>query len=379
MRINLHIAITPFKNDSRILKESKTILENNIADKIIIVALWEEGELKYQHIDRNRDVWRVSLRTRGLPKNLFFQLFKYVEFTIRVLAGIRNRKISIVNCHDLLVLSIGVLIKKIYGPVLVYDTHELETEKNGLTQITKPLSKILEKILIKYTDAIIVVSNAIADEYRKMYKFGKPYVVLNAPTFSKVKKHNIFRQKFKISEHARIFLYQGNLMANRGIEQILEAFMNINNPEKNTIIFLGYGPLTDKILGYAKRHSNIYFHKAVPPGVLLDYTSSADVGMSLIEASCLSYYYCLPNKFFEYIMAGLPVLISNLPEMKKIIEAEKIGTVIKDITPEEIRRTIELLDDDTLSMYKKNTAKSAEKYNWERQEKVLIEAYQGLF
>ena len=92
-------------------------------------------------------------------------------------------------------------------------------------------------------------------------------------------------------------------------------------------------------------YKNIYFHKAVSPDVLLDYTSSADFGISTIEDSCLSYRYCLPNKMFEYLMAGIPVIVSNLYEMKRLVESNMVGTVAKENTSDVLKEAIKEAED----------------------------------
>jgi glycosyltransferase involved in cell wall biosynthesis len=141
---------------------------------------------------------------------------------------------------------------------------------------------------------------------------------------------------------------------------------------------MGYGELEKEIKEVAKEYNNIYFHPAVTPDILLDYTNSADFGISTIEDSCLSYRYCLPNKMFEYIMAEVPVIVSNLPEMKKIVESHKVGVVAKENTPQGLKEAIQKaikLDKEELN---KNIQKVKEVYNWESQEKVLLEVYKDL-
>ena len=108
---------------------------------------------------------------------------------------------------------------------------------------------------------------------------------------------------------------------------------------------MGYGTLENLIQKISKEYKNIYFHKAVSPDVLLDYTSSADFGISTIEDSCLSYRYCLPNKMFEYLMAGIPVIVSNLYEMKRLVESNMVGTVAKENTSDVLKEAIKEAED----------------------------------
>jgi glycosyltransferase involved in cell wall biosynthesis len=369
--------MTNVKNESRLFKETKTIVQNDIADNIFIAGLWKEGLKVEEVLDTNRTVYRVQLKSRNLPKNLFVQLFKYMEFTFHLLLKYRKKRITMVNIHSLALLPIGSLFKLFYGTKLIYDAHEYETETQNLNGIKKKLAKILERVLIKQCDKVIVVSDAIADEYVKLYNIEKPAVVLNTPPLKKIEKKDIFRQTLNISKNKTIFLYQGGLNSGRGIEILLETFMQIDD-NKSVIVFMGYGSLEELIKTRVKKYENIYFHPAVSPDILLDYTSSADFGILFYENNCLNHYYCSPNKMFEYLMAEIPVIVSNLYEMRRLVEDNKIGVVAKENTPQGLKEAIKeaiKLDKEKLKTSIKNVKTV---YNWENQEKVLLEVYEEL-
>ena len=146
------------------------------------------------------------------------------------------------------------------------------------------------------------------------------------PKFYKSKK-DIFRAKFNLLETQKIFLYQGSLNPGRGVEVLLEAFSSFESDEL-VLIFMGYGSLVSTIC--ERQSKNIFYHSAVPSNTLLEHTASADFGIAFVEDSCLSYRYCLPNKLFEYLMADLPVITSNLPEMRRVVEDYGVGVVSED-------------------------------------------------
>ena len=200
---------------------------------------------------------------------------------------------------------------------------------------------------------------------------------LNTPLYKEINKKDIFRETFNIPKDKTIFLYQGGLSSGRGIDILLDTFKLIDD-DKSIMVFMGYGKLEEQIIKASNAENNIYFHQAVAPDILLDYTSSADFGISTIEDSCLSYRYCLPNKMFEYLMADLPVIVSNLYEMKRLVENNNIGVVAKENTPQGLKQAISeavKLDKDKLN---KNIQKVKQVYNWEEQEKVLLKAYKEL-
>ena len=284
------------------------------------------------------------------------------------------KQIDIIHCNDLETLPIGVIIKRFFNKKvkIVYDAHEYETERHNIRGIRKTLVKNLEKYLIGYADAVMTVSDSIANEYVRLYGIKKPSLVLNTPSFKVIEKGNIFRETFGISVESTIFLYQGALNLGRGIELILDTFKSL--PKDNVVVFMGYGTLEPIIKEAMDKHNNIYFHKAVPPNRVLAYTSSADFGLSLIEDSCLSYRYCLPNKMFEYIMVGIPVIVSNLPEMRKIVEEYDVGVVVNINLKKSIEEIIKM-DRELLLINLKHTQKI---YHWAKQEVVLMGVYNAL-
>src|SRR5690606_29915505 len=105
--------------------------------------------------------------------------------------------------------------------------------------------------------------------------------------YVEIEKKDIFREKLGIRPDQKIFLYQGGFTKGRGIEILLETFSQLQD-DKKVLVCMGYGPMTAIIQEFATQHASIYFHEAVAPQVLLNYTASADYGISLIEDVCLS-------------------------------------------------------------------------------------------
>ena len=374
MKKVISIVLNNFKNDSRVLKEGISLQKAGFDVKVI--ALHDPGQKEFETV-ANIPVHRVKLQSREWSKNKVVQLFKYFEFLYRVTKEYRNA--DIVHCNDLNALPIGVLIKLLNRDTkIVYDAHEFEiNDKPNENPLSIKLKYFLEKFLIKYANRVITVSDSIANEYSKLYGIKKPALVLNTPPFKKIDKKDLFREELGIGKDKTIFLYQGGLSTGRGIEILLEAFKQIKD-SKSVIVFMGYGVLEDTIKEASREYENIYFHEAVTPDVLLDFTSSADFGISTIEDSCLSYRYCLPNKMFEYLMAEIPVIVSNLYEMKKFVETHNIGVVAKENTAEGLREAIQralALDKQELEV---NIQKVKKIYNWEDQERVLCNMYREL-
>lgn len=363
-----------FTNDSRVQKEANSLSKNGY--NVQVIAHKDPTTLAEEKTE-NYNILRVSFldrKTAGIISKIKAYL-GFIKQSVRI-----AKQSTALHCNDLNTLPISFIIKTFYNRDIkvIYDAHEYETETNGLKGIKKQLTRIGEKLLIKHTDKIITVSESIAKAYSELYpKKATPSIVLNCPPYLASDKKDLFRTAFNIPKSATIFLYQGGLSKGRGIEVILDAFAKSNNPD-NVIVFMGYGELQSHIEEKAKGKENIFIHEAVAPSVLLGYTSSADFGISTIENTCLSYYYCLPNKMFEYIMAEIPLIVSNLPEMEKIVTENKIGVVMKENSPNGLLTAIEEANSCNKEEMKQNLLGLKEIYNWEEQEKVLLETYNSV-
>lgn len=374
---NIHITLTEFRNESRLIKEVLSLEASELFDSIMIIALGAYNLPSDDVLSPKVKVRRINLLTRMLPKASLFQLVKLVEFMLRCLLIARRENVSIVNVHTLALLPLGWMFKIIFGAKLVYDTHELETEKNGLRGLRKYISKKIESLFINSCDLIFVVGDNIAGWYAKSYMIKRPIVVKNAPRSFQRTRKDVFRKTFGILPGQKILLYQGGLMKGRGVRLILEAFKERKDNDI-VVIFMGYGDLKNEVKHAADVYPNIFYLQAVPPDVVLNYTSSADIGITLIENTCLSYYYCMPNKLFEYAMAGLPVIISNMKEMAEAVQSAGFGVVLNEYNTESINAAVDSLLERDLSRLSENAYQYALANSWEYQEKRLLESYQRL-
>lgn len=374
---NLHISLTEFLNETRVLKQATTISSLLEIDYVFIAALHTEDLKEEEDITDKISLKRFTLKTRSLSRGLLAQTLKYFEFIFRILFFYRKKNIGMVNIHALALLPLGYLLKRVYGAKLIYDTHELETETNGSKGFRKKLGKWVERLLIKKADHIFVVSENIADWYRDTYDISRPTVVLNSPREQQVEKNDYFRDTFYLRKDQVIVLYQGGLASGRGVDLLLDAFKK-RKDDRVVIIFMGYGALEDEILSAAKSSNNIFFHAAVSPSHVLSHTVSADVGIHAIKNTCLNHNYCMPNKLFEYAMAGLPVVVSNMKEMREFVESHKMGVIYESDTIESVNTAVDHLLCMDLDYLKQNATNAALVNSWERQEEKMRVVYKGL-
>ena len=377
MNSNLHIFLSPCKHESRLLKETESLLP--LFDHISIACVWEPGLKEIDEIDNKRVIYRIRLLSKRFGKSLPIQTIKYIEWVVRILFKFFRSKPKVVHCHSVSSLPVGVAFKILCGSAVVYDAHELETERNGLSGIKKKLTIVSESFFIKrYVDMTVVVSESIAEWYFKKYNIQNIVVVRNVPlqVATLLEKKNIFRKKFDIDEGSIVFIYQGVFSKGRSIDVLLDVFSRVN--EDRHIVFMGYGQLYDKILVASKKHKNVHLVEAVSPDQIINYTACADVGICLIENTCLSYYYSLPNKFFEYILSGLPVITYNFPDQSKIIVKYDCGWVVNENACDAVN-LINKLSKQAVE-HKSNKAKIARKdFNWISEVKNMVTEYEKLY
>jgi glycosyltransferase involved in cell wall biosynthesis len=372
----LHIYPSPFTHESRILKETRSLVESGLFDSIHIGAIWAEGLAEHEELDARRRVWRVRMWTGRLP-GIAGKLLRFAEWYARLYWRFRKDPPDFINCHSLSTLPLGAVFRAFLSSRIVYDTHELETETQSSTGIRKWLATRLERALIRRVEAVIVVSEAIAAWYREAYNIGEVHVVRNVPYGRKrpAAKSDLLRKACGIKNGELLFICQGMVDEGRGISIILNAFARL--PGDRHVVFLGYGPMVGLVKERALRHHNIHYHPAVPPDRLLEYTAGADIGISLIENTSLSYYYSLPNKVFEYIACGVPVIVSDFPEMAALVDSLGCGWK-SAVDVDNFSLLAGSLTRDNIDLRATMAARSASTLDWGTEEAVLTALYRRL-
>ena len=374
----IQIVFNEFTFDSRVKKisaEASSIFETT-------VYCFSEKKDTYSFQQDGYRVEKIGLIFRQLRNfSSIRHVLAYFEFFLKLVCKINFLELKVIHVHDLKPMALGILFKYFtFGKArLIYDCHEYETEIGSLNgkYFKKKILKFYENILVHLADEVITVSDKISEEYSRLYSIAKPTVILNCPPYNSIpERSNIFREKFHISEDKKIFLYQGALVRGRGVEETILAFEMVCTD--HVLVFMGYGELEDYIKEKAKLVSNVFFHPAVSQKDLMSYTSSADFGICFAPNFCLSYDYSLSNKIFEYTQARIPIISSNLSEIRRYIETNNLGFVIyKDdymAISDVIFRALKV----NLNHFKENLNKAAAEYNWEKQAVKLCQIYTKL-
>ncbi|MBD3306750.1 glycosyltransferase [candidate division KSB3 bacterium] len=380
MRRNMHIYPSDFQYESRIFKITQSLLDQNLVDDILLVGIGDGTLPEEEALGVSRRIKRIPLTDYPVIRHKKLRrVLHYLEWIGKASVYGYRQQITIVNCHSLFDLPVGIVLKILRKCLVIYDTHELETERNGLKKgLVKTVAKTLEKVAIRYVDHVFVVSDSIAAWYRHTYHLDCVTVVKNVPyghVAENRETHKGFREQFAIPPDHLIFVYQGALFHGRGIPLLLSVFSRLQ-PHKH-VVFMGYGILEDTIREYEQQYPHIHFCPAVPPDRVMEYTASADVGLSLIENTCLSYYYCLPNKLFEYIINGIPCIVSNFPDMRAVIEHYHCGW-ITEVNAQDIYNLIDGLTVPHIREIQDTTAAIRDQFGWHLEERHLLAAYTSL-
>lgn len=302
----------------------------------------------------------------------------YAEYNFRLFLYLLFKKADLLYANDLDTLLPNYLVSKLKKIPLVYDSHEYftgvpELENNNFA---RNCWIYIEKKIFPKLKHIFTVNDSIAGLYRKQYN-KEVKVVRNVPLktdFSRGKN----RIELGLPLEKNIIILQGaGINVDRGGEELIEA---MNYIENTLLLIIGGGDVIDTLKTMTKNlglNDRIVFINKLPYSELMQYTSNADLGLTLDKGTNINYRFSLPNKLFDYIMAGIPVLSSDLPEIRKIIEKYDIGEIIESHKPIDIAGKINqmLKDKDKLKKYSLNTKSALNELCWENEEVELIKVF----
>jgi glycosyltransferase involved in cell wall biosynthesis len=380
----LILVLNQFTHDSRVLREVNTLADNGW--EVNVFAL-HEADLPLKEVRSACRLRRFRLWTRPWPKLSVIQAIKYLECILRMtVVGLRLRA-TVVHANDLNTLPIGFLISYLTGAKLIYDAHELWSDPNKLHKLPPWMSKVgcqTETWLAQRADAILTVSGSIARHMSENMRIPPPAVIRNIPGLAANqqtgKPVSSLRGRACLPPEMPVILHLGLLTPGRGLETLLLAMQRVKSA---VVVFLGDGPslpllkIRAQALGLLDR---AVFLPPVPPEQVSHFAREATLGVALIEAGCLSYQYCLPNKLFEYIQAGLPVVVSNLPEMAALVKLYDIGATFTAGDPDELAIVLNkiLCSPESLAHYRRKVTEAADELNWEKEHLKLLAVYSRL-
>lgn len=385
--LNLHLHFTDAENATRLFKEAQFTLSRRIFRRVVVLGLWREGLPLAEAHPTGLEIRRVETKLRVLKEHKAMRwallrkaiaAFSVLQYLIASVVETWRLRPSHISCHNAALLPISWLASRSVGAVLIYLPHELETQRSGLTGVKQRLEQWIERLFIRSARDVVVVCEPIAEWYRSNYGLGNVHVVRNVPESSAVNMRDVpqggFRKRFQIRDDATVFIYQGVFGPARGTDRLQEVFARLDSA-KHHLVLMGYG--TDSEIAEIQRnhaqYGNIHFQRAVPREWITSFSGGADVGIFISDDTALSYTYSLPNKFFEFAHAGLPMLVSsNLELQSRMIERHNLGwSVALDTIEGEIRRISEL----DLRPYKERVRQYAKSCIWDTEALIFYRVY----
>ncbi|MDY2667903.1 MAG: glycosyltransferase [Schaalia hyovaginalis] len=262
----------------------------------------------------------------------------------RVYRAFRNQKVTAVAAQNLFVLPMAHALARRTGAVFAYNAHELETETIASKGLRRKVQRLIERRYIRKADVVSVVNEPIAQWYRSAYPGVEPVVVTNSPVDSGERVD--LRTRLSVPDDALLYIHVGFITTGRSVPLILDVFSR--HPEAH-VVFLGDGALRPEVERAAEEFPNIHWLPSVAPDEVVAHVRGADVGLCLIEHSCLSMALSTPNKLMEALKAGIPPLCSDLVEARRILgdsartwvledPSSQLESAIARITPADVER-----------------------------------------
>jgi len=394
MSLFLKLCFSDFYNETRDYRELSAAMEAGYEVKVLTSVVSSPDEngkvemVKGFEVHRFHPVPGVNSK-KNKPSNYFMKALKLMKWVSKV----KSFKSDVLSCHDLTALVVGyasVLFTKAKSkPKLIYDSHEFELGRNTVVprkRIHTWLIKCVEGFLMKRADLNMMVNESIADEVKRIHNLKiQPLVVRNMPPYWKLDLSVCAERRTELTlltkaEGDTFFvIYHGAIIENRGIEIFIQAVA----ANKNIIgIIMGYA-LDEAFMDQLKCvtlelkvSDRIIFLPAVPYEKIWEYVGAADVGLIPVQNTCMSYYFSLPNKIFESIQSLTPVITSDFPEMKRIIDKYQIGLTCNQTSVDSINSCIEKLrtDKGMYNEFKRNLNSAKGDLCWEKEKYVLIDA-----
>lgn len=308
----------------------------------------------------------------------------WLTFNLGALRKALLIKPHLVYANDLDTLALGFIVSRLCNAKLIYDSHEIWLQGNkfeSASRLRQMWWTFIEKHLIKKADAVIVTTPYRARYLQDFYHISGIHVMRNCPRYGEVEQTTLLRDEFEISSDKVVLLYQGLLMAKRGIFMLVNAILDIPGV---ALVFMGMGKDKGALISYIKEKGvgdRVFVKDAVSPKQLLGYTASADIGLQLLNNSGINHYSTISNKLFEYIMAGLAVIASDFPEIHKIVTGDELGLVVNSENVEEVTEAIRTLvsDKNKLASCKKHARNVRHQYTWEQEQQQIQNILKDLY
>lgn len=306
--------------DNRVLKEARALARAGYTVDILLFGqdvnnTGLDGAIQLLEVKVGND-WRLAAPLSSRLERA------------KILRGfLKTRAYSVIHCHDFLMLETAYWARAGRVASLIYDSHELFLDSIAFanaTPLKRGLFALLEWLYVRQAAAILTVSPSIRETLSK-YPVRLVEVIENIPDWDIDTSRAAHPKRSHDSNSHIELVYQGVLSRERGLEILYECLCLL--PLNYRLTLIGEAS-TETIKYFSPLGSRVRFVGLVPHVELRQWLSEADIGVYPIQDRCLSYRYCLPNKLFEAILSGLPVIVSDFPDMANIVSQYGVGQTV---------------------------------------------------
>jgi glycosyltransferase involved in cell wall biosynthesis len=370
---------TPLALDSRVRKEGQALVV--AGHSVRLVGVRQRGERVRDDLG-GFEVVAFEVWSRRLPRTPLFWPLKYAEFLVKSVAALLGSRAEVYHAHDLEALIPAWIAARLTRGRVIYDSHELFTER---PIEMRAVWRAIEHFLIRRVDAVIAASEERAVIMRDEYGARDlPAVIANCPP--RVGRHaeSTVRDRLPVERRgARLVLYQGGLSPGRGLETLTRA-VGLFEPSA-VLVFVGAASAYSEsvlrsVVEAQGLRDRVFFVAPVDATEVVSFIRTADLGVVIYQNTCRNNYYCAPNKVYDYCMAGLPVVGSDFPPLRTLVQRYAIGVLFDPEKPAAIAAAVNqvLTDDDVHERAVAGSRAVAARCNWEEESKKLVGLYERL-
>ena len=305
----------------------------------------------------------------------------YAELQWRLFFKLLLSRCDAFHSNDLDTLLPNYLCSRLRRKPLTYDTHEYFLGVPELLDRPKVRSiwAWVEGWIFPKLESVFTVNDSIAELYRSDYGV-RPQVVRNIPLSVHTPVHPASRADLELSDSDYVLINQGTgINIDRGMEELLEAMALLSDDVH--LLLVGKGDVLPKLKELSKQlkvSERVHFIPPQPYELMMGFTRMADLGVSLDKDTNINYRFSLPNKLFDYIRAGIPILASNLPEVSRIVQGYSVGELVENHNPETLARAVLSMKERGKTPFVAALIKASSELSWEVEVESMLERYRGM-
>lgn len=380
IRVCMHV-IGVGRTDMRVIREATALVEAGY--DVTLVDFERDSSRPAREDMQGVHFHHIVMPSRFVKSRVkLWFLVKFAVLVLRSIAVLIRTRADVYHAHEDNALYACYVAATLRGAPLIFDAHELPLVQPHLTRWRRlcAIARWMLRRMMARCVGVISVSPPIIDELQQRYGGPRATLVRNIPPYTPPIASDRLRQRLGLGPEARIALYQGGLLADRSLDILVRAAPYLRAGE--IIVLMGSGPYQQTLVALIQQAGVDERVKLLPPvpyAELLGWTASADVGLVVYDSGySLNTQLCLPNKLFEYLMAGLPIMATPLDAVAEVVGDYEVGVVASSIEPEVVAQTLSrLLGDEGRQRRMREHALAAahRELRWEVEQRRLIELY----